>query len=273
MEQTESTATDTGRSISQPDFTCTPYVDATYAVVGEAPEESVFEPMEVGYIPSQRDLTDPMFANYGGVLDAESTIRWHLPKGVEFTASDKASDEEAVAQKQADQIAEQLEQARNEAYARGKTEALEEAVLHNSGQLQELQERSHNLIKDLAAQVLEFRETSQREAVKLAVAIAEKIVGTVVETNPEYLVPLVNQAIEHSSSARIECVRVSPQDMEFIEVVGIAKQLKNYEGGWAFRADPTIRSGCVMETSAGELDFSLDAAWERVKDQILGAIK
>jgi flagellar biosynthesis/type III secretory pathway protein FliH len=109
----------------------------------------------------------------------------------------------------------------------------------------------------------------EASAVKLAVEIGEKIVGHAVEINPEYITNIVRQALGKAGGAAIKTVRVSPQDLEFIQVVGVAKQLKEFDGTWAFEADDTIRAGCVVSTSAGEVDFQIDKAWERMRDAVL----
>jgi len=54
--------------------------------------------------------------------------------------------------------------------------------------------------------------------------------------------------------------------------MGIARMLKEYDGTWLFEADEGIKSGCVVETSAGVVDFQLDQAWERVAGNVVRVI-
>jgi flagellar biosynthesis/type III secretory pathway protein FliH len=61
--------------------------------------------------------------------------------------------------------------------------------------------------------------------------------------------------------------------MEFIEVVGVKKNLRGFDGTWNFESDPTIKSGCVVESSAGEIDFQLDKAWERIQTAVVRAAR
>ena len=39
--------------------------------------------------------------------------------------------------------------------------------------------------------------------------------------------------------------------------------------GWTFEPDESIHIGCVVVTAAGEVDFNLDKAWERIRKQAL----
>jgi flagellar biosynthesis/type III secretory pathway protein FliH len=49
--------------------------------------------------------------------------------------------------------------------------------------------------------------------------------------------------------------------------------MKEYDGSWSFVQDETIRAGCVVETSSGEVDFRLDQAWERIKDNVVKVLR
>ena len=109
----------------------------------------------------------------------------------------------------------------------------------------------------------------ERHAVELAVDMARNIIEGAVEINPEYIIPIIREAIQMAGGATIERVRVSPEDMEFIEVIGVAKRLKEHDGSWNFEADPEIKSGCVVDTSAGQVDYQLDQAWARARDEVL----
>src|SRR5690606_16120529 len=117
------------------------------------------------------------------------------------------------------------------------------------------------VLKDLARQIEERITQTEKDAVALALEISKKIIDTTVEVNPEYLVHIVREALGQAGAAAIRKIRVSPQDYEFIEVVGLRRQFES-EGSWDFEADETIRSGCIVETSGGEIDFQLDRAWE-----------
>ena len=90
--------------------------------------------------------------------------------------------------------------------------------------------------------------------------------------NPEYITQIVKEAVRSVGGASILRVRVSPEDMEFIKVVGLSEQLGELAKGWAFEADATIKSGCIVDSSAGEADFQLDRAWERIRAGVIKSL-
>jgi flagellar biosynthesis/type III secretory pathway protein FliH len=61
--------------------------------------------------------------------------------------------------------------------------------------------------------------------------------------------------------------------MEFIDLIGPKRLLKDYDESWTFEAEPAITAGCIVESSAGQIDFQLDAAWNRIKDNVLKAVR
>lgn len=258
--------------LSQANFQPTPYEDATYTVLGEMKDEPSFDPLQVRVVSADVSL-DPVFADYGGRLTEGRDSMWHLPEGVAYVSKRMSEERDEEMRRREQEIEERIAKARAEGYERGKIEAFEQAISANSDKIDELNRRSASLFEDLIKQIAEHSKQVEHECVKLSLKVAEKLVGTAVEINPEYLISLVNQAIEMSGTARINKVRVSPQDMEFIEVVGITKMLKGFDGSWTFEGDAAVRAGCVMETSAGTIDFQIDAAWERIKDQVLRAVR
>lgn len=258
--------------ITQKDFVETPYEDASWEVVGEVADTGEFEPMEIESIEAGPSLiTDPMFADYGGFPSPGAGKRWHLPEHLSATKKEKrqeaAPEEETIAMTQA-----QIDALKSQAYAQGKNDGASEAERISAQKVAQLEARLGATLSDMASQVKESSAVTEREAIDLALAISKKIVGFAVEINPEYIIPVVNEALSLAGGAAIRKVRVSPEDMEFIEIVGIGKHLKAFDGTWQFEKDESIRSGCVVETSAGQVDFQLDAAWERIKDNVVKSL-
>jgi flagellar assembly protein FliH len=259
--------------VNQANFVETPYEDATWEIVGESEATSEFVPMEIETVNvGAVNIVDPMFADYGGFPETGDSKRWHLP---EHLSASMGSESEEGVEAQPDKIAlteQEIEALKAEAFAAGKLAGLEEAVQQNVEKLAEIEQRFGVVLTDMATQLGEHVARIEREAVDLALAISQKIVGFAVEINPEYIIPVVNEALKLAGGATIRKVRISPQDMEFIEVVGVGKQLKAFDGSWQFEKDDTVRSGCIVETSAGEVDFQLDEAWERIKESVVKSL-
>jgi len=255
------------------EFIETPYADQSWEIVGQAVEASEFEPMEFETMRTTVVGCDPMFENYESEKKPEGPRRWHLPEHLAQTPEMSRRKEEEQAPAVPLMPVADAERLSAEAYERGKQEALAQAQTEQAERLGQMAAQVETLLQDLQAQLNHELVDMERRSVELSVRIAEKLVGAAVEINPEYIVPVLNEALTLAKGAAVRKVRVSPQDLEFIEVVGIEKKLKGFDGTWTFEGDTTIKSGCVVETSAGEIDFQLDRAWERIQESVVKAVK
>ena len=144
-----------------------------------------------------------------------------------------------------------------------------EARRESEEKLKAIEERYSFLIDDMSVQIREGVEGVERRSVDFAIHIAKKLVGSVVEVNPEYVLGIIKEAVKLTGGATIKAIRVSPQDLEFLKMLSPDRQFKEFDGSWSFQADETIHAGCVLETSSGEVEFDLDKAWERIKESVL----
>lgn len=256
---------------SQSDYKPTDFSTFSWEVIGNPPGAEVFMPMEVGIQPTDDQNADPMF----GAFDEEQTPksaakksqRWHLPRGMAGgIPGESAADEDAGKIKITPQ---EIDEIKAQAFEQGRQAGKIEVSEAQNKRLGELEKRFAELIADMHVQIQEAMGALEKEGVALSIEIARKIIEGAVEINPEYILPIIRQALHLTGGAVIRRVKVSPQDHEFIEVLGIAKQFKEFDGSWEFVADETVRAGCVVETSAGSVDFELDRAWERVKENVL----
>jgi flagellar biosynthesis/type III secretory pathway protein FliH len=168
---------------------------------------------------------------------------------------------------------EQLEQMLSEAYDKGRQESGAEAEQKYQEQLQHIERKITAVINDLAKQEQERLEDIESSALNLSLQISKKIIEETVEINPEYILQVLREALHLSGGAKIRKIRVSPQDLEFINLFKVADAIKEFDGSWEFEADEGVKAGCILESSAGSIDFQLDKSWERIKDKILSIKK
>jgi flagellar biosynthesis/type III secretory pathway protein FliH len=259
------------KPLSQQQYHETPYEDQAWEIVGTLSEKTEFLPLEISVLPRAKLATDPMFQDFGGLSAEKQAKRFHIPSGLgKDFGSQKHEDPDAGKVKLFPQELEALKRSVfEEGFRAGMTKGQEEG----NAKLQSLQKGMQTVLQDLAQQITQNLRGLERSSVELSLAIAEKIVGYAIEINPEYIAQLTREALSHAGSAVIKKVRVSPQDMEFIEVVGIPKTLLEMDGSWSFEQDESIKAGCVVETSAGEIDFRIEQAWDRLKDSVLKAVR
>lgn len=267
MQQQEQQQGAKVQSNAQTTYQETPYRDAAWEIIGEPLKTESFIPLTVKTVAGGRFTIDPMFPDYGGRYGQEGTPRpYLLPGEGPGEAAEEEEVEDLVKLKE-----EELAQMLQEAEARGRMAATEQLVEENERKMKHVEERLLGVFQDYQAQVQESLAVLERKAVDLSTAIAEKIIGYAVEINPEYLIPLVQEALRMVGSAHVSRVLVSPQDMEFIEVLGIQKLVREFSE-FKFEPDDTIKAGCILETSAGKIDYELDKAFDRVKSDVVKAI-
>jgi flagellar assembly protein FliH len=141
-------------------------------------------------------------------------------------------------------------------------------VAESDEKVRAIEERYRTIIDDMGTQIRQEVEGVERRAVELAIQVARKLVGTIVDINPEYILQVIQDAVKLTGGATIKAIRVSPQDLEFLKMLSPEKQFKEFDGSWSFQQDDSIRAGCVVETSSGEVEFDLDKTWERIKESV-----
>ena len=258
---------------SQADYQETAYEDQSWEIIDEVDENPVFHAMELEVMKSEDFTIDPMFEDYGGETPAKVTKMFHA---TDTTAPEKVDNEETLKKEIEALKASQeqaIEAARQTAYEQGKREGKEEATEQRKAAEGMINEAVEMLLKDMFGQVQLAVKEIEKKSVAFSLEVARKLIGNAVEVNPEYIVEIVQEALSHAGTAMIRKVRVSPEDFEFIEVLGVRKIIQQFDGTWDFEADSTINSGCVVDTSAGEIDFQLDEAWKRIADDVVRVVR
>jgi type III secretion protein L len=101
---------------------------------------------------------------------------------------------------------------------------------------------------------------AEPELVRLAVAIAKKIVGEELRASPETIVSIVREALASARRERSLVIRVNPEQAEevrrcideLVKSLGFACELQ-------VKAAPSVApGGCVVESEFGVIDAQLD---------------
>jgi flagellar biosynthesis/type III secretory pathway protein FliH len=112
----------------------------------------------------------------------------------------------------------------------------------------------------LRAKELAMNELAEQESAlaRLAIQIAEKIIGEQLKSNPEMVVSVVKECVKRYAHRKQIILRIHPVDLPFItQALPNIQQLVRTEI-FTPRADPTIeRGGCILETELGLIDGQL----------------
>jgi type III secretion protein L len=142
-------------------------------------------------------------------------------------------------------------------------EALEETSIlreraYREGMEKSLAEFEQNLLEALEIRERVWRET-ERDLLRLAVRLAEKIIGREIETDKKTLNEMVAAALQNARQQEKLTVRVNPSDLSLIEEER-EKFLPSTRARFIdFVADPRVSSGgCLIESEVGTIDARLE---------------
>ena len=113
-------------------------------------------------------------------------------------------------------------------------------------------------------------ERVERQAVELALKIAERIVAGAIAADPERLLDVVRGALRTIVERERVMLLVNPQDLDLMrsavaEVTGPLGGIEHIEVQEERRVG---RGGAIVRTSLGEVDASVEAKLERVRSVI-----
>lgn len=187
----------------------------------------------------------------GGVIDKKTLEARSRAETMIADAETEAAKIKQRAQKVLNEVEAVREKARKEGFAAGESKGLSQVT--------------EKLVKLEAIKEKFYRET-EKDIVKLVVAIAEKVIGKIVEDRPDVIRDVVRQALERSIGDRIT-VRINPDDyktlvkenVEFRDVLDRTKRLH-------FKEDDTIaKGGCVVETEVGTIDAQIETQLDAIR--------
>jgi flagellar assembly protein FliH len=109
---------------------------------------------------------------------------------------------------------------------------------------------------------------TEQDIVRLAVAIAERIVRREVQINPQLLVSVARSAARQLGDKAVATIRLQPDDLATV----VAQRESSPESGpIRLAADLSLPpGGCIVESALGSIDASLDAQIREVLRELLG---
>ena len=143
-------------------------------------------------------------------------------------------------------------QARQQARAEGEAAGAQRAALD----LEPVIARWQQMVEELAGLRRKARAEAEEDTVKLAVAIARRVLRRELAADPEALLGIVKAAFGKLNSRETRRLRVCPTDAVLLEA---QRHLLDLPPGLEILRDVTLSAGsAIFETSRGELDASVD---------------
>lgn len=163
-----------------------------------------------------------------------------------------------------------LEQAGEEAFARGQEQGTAQAALqwqqrmddYIAGQGQEAAQRIDALVQTLQARLQDLQQNMAQEVLELSCEIARQVVRQELRSNPQALKPVVQEALGMLvDDGRPATVRLNPQDHALL-ADALGQQMAAASVQWV--ADAVVPpGGCLAEQAGTVVDGTLEKRWQR----------
>ncbi len=129
-----------------------------------------------------------------------------------------------------------------------------------------------NSIKQTLAELKKIRQNiyieTEQEIVKLAMAIARKIVCNEISLNKDTVVNVVKGAVEKVEGNEKVKVKLSCKDFEFLknEKPGIIDKITNIENAGFIMDESVCDGGCIIETESGDIDSRIEKQFQAIEE-------
>ncbi len=175
------------------------------------------------------------------------------------------------AQQEAQAQRAQLEaQVRQELQQQFHQQVQQEVQAQLSQRLQTLLPALEQAVNQLAQARSQWLEHWQQNALRVAVAIAEKITRRQLEQHPEITLQWVQEALEAATGSPQVVVRMHPRDVEALgQQVELLAQKMLPAARFQLQADPQVEpGGAVLHTAWGEVDQQLQTQLQRILEEL-----
>lgn len=142
---------------------------------------------------------------------------------------------------------------------------------------QAFREGTENALLEFETNLIETREIRERvwretekDLLRLAVRLAEKIVGREIKSNSKTVTEIVSAALQNARQQEKLTVRVNPKDLPAVE-----KELEKFSTAGRikfidFVADPRVAGGgCLIESEVGTIDARLETQFRVLERALL----
>jgi flagellar assembly protein FliH len=127
----------------------------------------------------------------------------------------------------------------------------------------------------LRAEHEEVFRAAEETVVRLAIAVARRIVGDAVQFDDTLVLATVRRALEHAAEAQRVVVHAHPGDLQLIEQhastwAGLVPRARAVR----FQADPRVgRGGCMLETETGQVIAAVEEQLRNLESALVARVR
>jgi flagellar assembly protein FliH len=166
------------------------------------------------------------------------------------------------------------EAAAAEAAARARDEGFAAGLADAEEHIAPLRSALVAAVRTLEQHVEDAAVETERRAVELALALAEKILHTALDADPSLVVPVVTGALRRVANRETIVLDVNPADVDLVRAATgqIQSELGNLPRLEVAGERRVARGGCVVRTVEGEIDARLDTQLARAAEVLRASV-
>ena len=163
-----------------------------------------------------------------------------------------------------------VEAMEREAFAKGYAHGEREAQAVAAQKADTLLARLSQTIDEVAALRAGMLHKTERDVVRMAIAIAERVLNKSLNEDPELLLAMARVAIDRLGDGIAATIHLHPDDHRAMMAVR-AKRPDVVPSAVAIEADHTVaRGGCIVRSEFGVIDLGLDAQIAELSRALIG---
>lgn len=249
-----------GVGTSLRNFTQSGYRSVAWEIAEGLGPQMLFEPLEIEILESAISMTDPFFDDF-----SKSGVQKRSMYRVPVSKAEAAA---VAVQAQGPSIEEQLEAKYQEGFKAGIEQGKAAALKESEAAQKAEQAKTQTFFRNIETQIQSFFADTEKKALQFSLEVSRELLQATAEAKPEYILEVIRKGLHATGSATPIKLRVSPADYEFLNIVGLPRDLTSEELGIEYVADEAIKSGCVIETNYGDVDLQLDSMWEQLRENL-----
>jgi len=168
------------------------------------------------------------------------------------------------------ELRERIEALEHEAFTKGYAQGEREGQAAVAKKAEALIARLSGTIDDVAALRAGMLHKTERDVVRMALAIAERILSRQLTVDPELLLAMARVAIDRLGDGIAATIHLHPDDHRMMTAVR-AKRPDAVPSAVAIEPDLTVpRGGCIVRSEFGVIDLGIEAQVSELSRALLG---
>ena len=181
-----------------------------------------------------------------------------------FTAAVEAQALVQAARHEAENLIREAERRRDEVYEQAQRAGYDEGLT-----------RWNEMVLQAFEAQQQFVKASEQALVRLAVRVAEKIIGEHLRSSPDVIVGIVREALKSVRSEKGVTIQVNPDHVETVrQSIHRLRDLLDSTCHIKVVANPAVSpGGCIVESELGVVDAQLETQLKCLEEALLRAAK